>query len=478
VPELLSNAFSLRTLEGVNGHNIRQITGWDYGFGATYCPGYEWLDNQHLLLHPTTGQIQGMGWAGESISHRPVVIDLEGGHTWLPKPAYWMYGGYCSSVYWSRELGILISPGLLGSSLSPSDKDAVLTSTFDGGDIAYYWGKLLGVSPSRTKILVADDTIIDLRSDRIIELAWYMNYDEERSSQLYWTSDESRVYRCCYYYADTATGKSYSFEISELRGIDGTPGPTSLLPHAWGQWVRNDTYFLIEWSWIDDGDVRYLPMFDPLQKIVYDVREKAGISEEMGCPETNVSPDGMYLWIECWEGNHLVNLVTFDSLAYPDYRVDDFYWSPDSKFAWLSSSGSGNTSASTEFHILSVFGKEPKPFPVIPVYGSLEWHPTDPMISYLSEKRNSLVLLNPQTMVVQNLALPFTGQTLVWSPSGQQLALVAEDGSLWQVDYPGLEQLEQLTMPLTRVSNVNWSPDGGSIAFVSGPDIYIVETAK
>jgi hypothetical protein len=41
-----------------------------------------------------------------------------------------------------------------------------------------------------------------------------------------------------------------------------------------------------------------------------------------------------------------------------------------------------------------------------------------------------------------------------------------------------MDNLEQLTSPLSDVTQVNWSPDGNSIAFTSGTDIYIVDTIK
>jgi hypothetical protein len=55
---------------------------------------------------------------------------------------------------------------------------------------------------------------------------------------------------------------------------------------------------------------------------------------------------------------------------------------------------------------------------------------------------------------------------------------VAEDGSLWQADYPKFDNFEQLTPILPNISQVNWSPDGNSISFISGSDIYIVDTVK
>jgi len=81
-------------------------------------------------------------------------------------------------------------------------------------------------------------------------------------------------------------------------------------------------------------------------------------------------------------------------------------------------------------------------------------------------------------MSVKEWELPSTFDNLIWSPDGSHIALIAKDGSLWQVDYPNLENFEQLTEPTPDVRGVSWSPDDNSIAFVSGSDIYIVDTAK
>jgi len=56
VPDLLRKAISIQTLNGVNGYNIQQITGWDYGFQQFPDNGYQWLDSNHILLYPRTGE--------------------------------------------------------------------------------------------------------------------------------------------------------------------------------------------------------------------------------------------------------------------------------------------------------------------------------------------------------------------------------------------------------------------------------------
>ena len=470
--DLLSQAFSIQFLKGPNGHRIRQITGWEYGFRSNGCYSYEWLDSSHLVLYPSTGQEPSNGSAPSDVSNQPVIINLDSGSTWMPRPSW---NQFCSWVYWSDELGVIISPRLF--SVSPydsSDKAAVLTYTFDGQNTAYYWGELLGISPSGNKILVADDTVIDLRSGKITELDWYINYDNERSPDLYWSSDENQVYRCCYYYAETSTGKSYSFVLSDLRQPNGKPGPDSLLPHAWGQWVRNDTYFLVEWSWVDDGDIRYLPMFNPEEKRLYEIREMAGIPEDWYCVRTVVSPDGKFVWMESDGTSYLVNLMTFEAVAYPTGYVNDFTWSPDSKFAWFNSTGGGNSAL--KYYLLSVSDKELKLFYTGEGQPRLEWYPSGDHFAGLLNQ--TLLFSDVPDLSVQEIATPTAFLDLRWSPNGNRIAFLAKDGSIWQVDYPGLEIWEKLTPPLPNVYSLNWSPDGQSVAFVGGSDIYIVETIK
>ncbi|MGB8982257.1 MAG: hypothetical protein WCC12_10305 [Anaerolineales bacterium] len=493
VSDALRYAFSVLTQPGVNGHQIRQITGWDYGFGGGYwygaCSGYEWLDTDHMLLYPAAGQVDPPEGRviGINVVPQPVVVNLESGSVWLPRAHESTSPYNCNRVYWSRELGMLITTEEAGAQFSGNTGPIVVTYTFDGERLSHYWGELLDIAPGGTKILVGDDTLIDLRNDKIIDLAWYMNYDLERSSQIYWSLDGNRLYRCCYYFADLSTGKSYNFDLSDLRRDNGSPGPSSMLPHEHGEWVRNDTYFLVEWSWVDDGDIGYLPLFNPAENKYYDVYEMAGIAGDWHSYENTISSDGRYVWSAGWgddigEGGYLINLFTFEARFYPTDGYGDVDWSADGTFAWLQSSGSGNDTA--RYHLLSVSETELKDLPVDPssmsnfTWQDLWWHPADDVLAYLSEDGQKLELLNAQTMSDQELALPTIFQYLAWSPMGKRIALLAKDSSLWQVDYPKLENLEQLTEPMPDVRDVFWSPDSSSLAFVGGSDIYIVDTMK
>jgi len=477
VPDLLRKSISIQTLNSANEHNIQRITGWDYGFQQSPCNSYQWLDSNHLLLRPRTGQ--GMrpfmdGSTRGDLGSEPIVINLTTGNIWM-RPPYSIsnYEWDCDAIYWSRELGIIINPENRGSSYA--SHESVSTYTFDGKLIGQYWGKILGVSPKGTKILVDDDTIIDLSTGKITDLAWYINYDLELSSKLYWTSDETRVYRCCFYYADLSTGKSYNLEWSDLQGVDRKSISFTLRsPHIGGQWVRNDTYFFPTWSYMSDaGDPRLI--FSPIEKKYYliELPSTSGIN-----PETmtyTFSPNGNYVWITGFsyaDGsyyNFLVNLTNLESTPY-DIPGNDLFWSPDSKFAWVNLYDSGG------INILSVEKKILEPFPSQPT-SALFWHPTDSILAFLTEKNQALTILNAKDMSIKEWTLPSTFDNLIWSPDGSHIALIATDGSLWQIDYPNMENLEQLTQPMPA-GNIQWSPDGNSIAFTSGPDIYIVDTIK
>jgi len=195
-------------------------------------------------------------------------------------------------------------------------------------------------------------------------------------------------------------------------------------------------------------------------------------------PETftyNISPDGMYVWIKGYaevDGAYhsfLVNLYTFEATTY-DTPVNDFVWSPDSKFAWMT------IYDSSDKYILSADKKTLTSFPAKPT-SDLFWHPTDPLLAFLTEKNQVLAILNAKDMSVKGWNLPSTFYNLIWSPDGDRIALTAENGSIWQIDYPKMENLEQLTGSMS-VTDMSWSPDGNSIAFISGSDIYIVDTIK
>jgi hypothetical protein len=486
VPELLSKAFSVQTMEGVSGHKIRQITGWDHGFGGGVwyglCPGYQWLDTNHILLYPEAGQQEeyvNQASTVRSVVPQLVVMNLDHGTVWVLDKAT---SENCNRVYWSQELKILITDEFEG------ENSIVSTYTYDGNRLSSYPGSLWDVSPSGTKILISEDTLMDLKTNTTIKLDWSLeDYYEPHLSHLYWTyPEETRVYRCCYFYADLTTRVSHRFARSDFQDVNGNHlDPIGLWFHQ-GEWVRDNKYFLVHWLAVDDGPVRYQPLFDPAIKLFYDLWELAGISPDLTWRYNEVSPDGNYVLIAGSESSYLVNLINFESRHFPyndPYTDTEADWSADSKFLWFETHVySGNESA--EFQILSIADGKLSPIPIVPLAAPNHWwHPTEPTVVYPAADKDALIFLDASTMSYQDLPFalpkpPNTNGTVVWSPNGEKLALVKEEGSVWQVDYPNLEHLEQLTQSLPDVSDLNWSPDGNSVSFVSGSDIFIVDTTS
>jgi hypothetical protein len=480
-PGLLSKAFSVQTVEGVNGHKIQKITGWEYGLGGGFfrnsCIGYIWLDTNHLLLYPATGQVpMPEGWSPTkfNVVRQPVVINLENGHIWLPSVNAPASPETCATIEWSSELGVLIL------SEEHDGISTVSTYTYDGRNLVTYTGNLVDVSPSGTKIFLNDNTLIDLRTNKRITLDWSLKYyPEDPFSNLFWTSDETRIYGCCYFYADLTAGTSYSSTRSDFQDVnDNHQEPWGVVYR--GAWIQNDTYFLPEWNWLDDGDIRHLPMLAPAKKVAIEVREKAGIPEDWSCTDIDVSPDGKYVWMTGFSDSYLVDLITFEAQYYPRKKYSGVDWSPNSKFAFLDNN---DLSDETEpYSILSVIDKQLRSLPVAPLSEWIHWwHESDDILIYPSENENTLLLLDTATMSFREL--PFKVEaggydSLIWSLNGKKIVFVAEDGSLWQADYPKFDNFEQLTPVLPNISQVNWSPDGNSISFISGSDIYIVDTVK
>ena len=210
------------------------------------------------------------------------------------------------------------------------------------------------------------------------------------------------------------------------------------------------------------------------------------LADQTYCGRPSAASRGRYVWVECMDGGHLIDLATFQSQAYPAigmplgwsaFATPDVEWSSDGKFARISGDG--------DERILSVESKELK---TSPAGSNVVWHPTSNTLAYLSNEGRTLSLLDAGTMATQEAALPGVFQGISWSPTGELIALLAEDGSVWQIDYPGLKYLEQLTPPsapgsVPAPSNIRrpqtnhlvWLPDGSALAVTGGVDVYIAD---
>lgn len=440
VGDSLNASAFIEDLEALNGHSMQKITGWDSGFaGDAWAEmvksSYQWLDSNHLLLHARIGR-------RESPIPRdftaPAVVNLKTAKFWTPMmDEYW--NGWHYLPRWSAKLGILIT----------ARGDEIFAYNPDGEIVKTYKGRLFGVSPSGTKILVDDDTWIDLSSGKTVDFGWIMDSWPANNATPLWSPNEKRVWRCCYHYGDADTGEG----LDILQGgitVNGQPAPGFINPTL-GRWLGND-YFLPESDWGDMhvfDSLGFVPIFDPAAKTFRNLVEYAGLPANFNSRELNghihISPEGDSLtvsspYLATLSAGTREYVLDIKTLQIKLYRVESY-------------TVSENGEITSKTQVFSPSGEEIQPTPT---------HTT-------------------------KIALPILTTQRFLSPNGNRIALLSVDGSLWLVDYPSLENLEQLTEPMPpkimpsggqepRVKDISWSPDGRYLAFLGDTDIYIVDT--
>lgn len=472
LPDLLKSALSIETVDILNGHRLRRFTGWDYGYEHTepyYAHRYQWMDSQHLLLFPKTGEIPNPIFPSTE-QKRAIVFNLEAGTAWLPneqpKAKYRILDMMLPR--WSPEAEVLISAEIFTD--GDFKREGVYIFNADGDFVSVYMGKLHGISPSGNKILV-DDTWIDLKSKKMVDFAWYFGVAETWVP--FWSPDETRVFMCCYYYGNASTGESYNL-LNEDTIFEGKPiDYLKSLRHSSGVWL-NDNYVLAK----DDGTLNMsgfegmIPVFDVQAKTYRDLIKLANLPYDPSnvvahYAEKNISPKGDYIWIRI--PNHtgfLIDLKTFRSWEY----AGNLSWARNGEYAIVDSK------------LLVLSSKELKAMPSDIQCDN--WHPTKGVCLSLTtnEQRTSILnFLNAQHMSVQKttLSTPLFNQA-IWSPNGDYIILITEDKSLWRIDYPSLENMEQLTRPIVDmdIESIIWSPDYEYLSFVGSANIYIVDVNK
>jgi hypothetical protein len=472
VPGILQSHLALETLSSFNGHILQRISGWKFGFKSL-----EWMDSDHLLLYPVVGgdQLHSIGY--------PAIASLDSNTFWIPLPSKRRFDNYSALPRWSQPLGVLV--------VAASDTSVAVYSP-DGQVRKVYEGEFVGISPSATKLLI-DDRWIDLGSGKTVDFTWDNDPLANELSASYfppiWSPDEMRVYVCCYRYGDARTGESLVMPMGGVT-IEGEERKRSLEAFG-GTWVLNDKYLLPIWNGGWDGRYSAVYLFDPAAKTYRNLSALAGMLYEdwQGadpyCTQPSAQNGGRYVWVDCVDGGHLIDVATFRSRTYPPpadgpygggyYNTRDMEWSADGNFVWFNEEEGKS--------ILSGATGELKPLPR-DCYG-FEWHPKDNVLLCMSNDDQKLLLLEAQTLSVKKeFALPAKFGGFSWSPDGKHIELVASDKSIWHLDYPRLDNLEQLTPPLSQLvgqdssipltSNPLWSPDHTTIAVQGTDGIYIV----
>ena len=304
-----------------------------------------------------------------------------------------------------------------------------------------------------------------------------------------WSADEMRVYSCCYHYGDARSGTSLDIPYDQTR-LDGNDPGTYRLGNLSGTWVFGGKYMLSQWkSPMDMSIPGFNPLFDPAAKIYHSLPsivgrpkmdwDKAGAPY---CQQAYAALDGQYVWLECTDADYLIDLATFTSQAYPAYALSWVNWSADGKFAQMNAD---LPPQDLPRQILSTGSKDMAGLP--PGLSCSAWHPVDDVLVCLSRDGRTLSLWDAGSMSTRKeVALPVAFQgwdidQFVWSPDRRQLTLLAKDGSYWEIDYPGLDHLEQLTPPMPAaiyLRPIRWAPDGSALTFMSDMDVYIVNAKR
>ena len=489
IPDLLNNSLSVEVLKTFNGHNQQRITGWSNGFTGDLWDrgsrgnnqGYLWMDSNHLLLFPNIGVTQQPNW--DTIYAHPVVMKIDTGKIWLPPNDRSMKDSRWFNIIlprWSPKLEVLVTAETIGG------EDGVSIFTADGKHVAHYEGQLVDVSPSAERVFVVGDTWIDLGSGKKVDFGWGpgFGYELDRWFPI-WSRDENQIYFCCYYYGNAKTGQSYTI-TNEDTIFDGGPfiSRYNNLRHAYGVWLNDHVVMAKPDVWWYGGP-EFSSIFDVSERTYHNLGVVADLPDAFNnntYSYKSISPTGDYMYISPGAQsatNPQIYLVDLRTLKSQLYHVGTVDWSANGKYAIMG------------LQVLTLSNKTSRTLPPKPdseklFYGGPSaWHPTQGVrLSISADKlmHRYLYFLDVDTLTYRHWALPSNfdgtlggGTSIIWSPNGDRLALAVADGSLWQIDYPKFENLEQLTSPIADVKDISWSPDNRYLSYVGGTDIYIVD---
>jgi hypothetical protein len=463
IPGRLQAELSVEKLAATNGHNLRRVTGWENGF-----KDYQWMDSKHLLLFPIVGEYADP--FANTLDARPVVITLDTAQTWLP-PADRVNEqserGKILLPRWSPKLDFLITAETVGEGAAAKEGVSIYNSA--GKLLKHYAGRLVDTSPSATKMLIADDTWVDLSTGKMVDFGWDFTGNVHRWLPI-WSPDETRVYFCCYFYGNAMTSESYTIPDANLQ-TDFSNYPH----HPHGTWLQ-DSYVLVQFD-VNTRGSGFIPVYNTHTRKFSNLGKLANLPDEFNDnlrAYLSFSPNRDYMTVDGGlrsgvanppPAGYLINLKTFKSQPY----FSDVDWSTNGEFAIVDSK------------VLALSSGEIKALPA-GLHCDV-WHPTRGICATVStdaNKQQVLAIQDLHSMSVQKVPLPaadkFAG--LRWSLRGDRIALTTDNGVIWQIDYPGLKNLEQLTPLLENMENLTWAPNGTQLSFMIGKDIYLVDASS
>jgi hypothetical protein len=389
LPEKLTTALRIEP-----AGDLQRITGWSSGWRSEArppCPSFVWMDEDRLLLFPTTGEFENFDYYPETL---PVVVDLEQGSFWLP-----VEGGptsTCLRAYWSAEHQVLTAFGEGETFLY--DVKGKLTHRFRGGAASGV------VSPSGRRVLTGS-LLIDLeqksaQSGVSVPGSWF--------GDIAWSPDETRVFRCCFGFFDFSTRTASEFTLGLLPegrgcGLDGCISST---------WISSDLV-RVDWDFGFDGKDGFIdrPLINPVEQTYYDTLPA---NAPPGCEYglRVFSPDNRFSSATCEGQIYWLDLQSeeiFASSAREEIGL--WRWSPDSRYLLAAAAAAWQKQAA-HYYVLPAAGGA-----TVGVHSQAVFSPTwrGGALYFLTGDNRSLAAFQPESGPLQEIALPQPAQpSLYW----------------------------------------------------------------
>jgi WD40 repeat protein len=449
-PESLQQSYLISSEPGANGYHLTRIHSPDFGLRSPdYCQWgpYQWMDDDHLLVYPLLGQEEGMGVSDWSY---PLVVALDQRQIWVPELNRRQPIRDCNQEPgWSAAQNRLYSPS--NDKILAYHPDGSLEQTIqEAGPVV--------ISPSGQHLLTAESWI-DLGSGR----SQAHHLQQTAVFALAWSSDEKRLFGCCYQYFDSGNGQTSQFELGSLlpagRGVP--PGFTGVQ----SAWVVSDTYATIEWDMQSGDEGGQVPLIVVDTQAYIDLRDMAGLSPNTPCQLTSISPDRLKVWLVCDSSSgRLVDLTSFETHTFPAGSI---------LAGWSADSQAGLVEAGSNQHVFSATSGDWID-PIISGGRAAAWNPAGHRLAFISDEGKQLSVWDLEMPMTSPASLPGSFTNLVWAPDGSRLVLQKSDGSLWLLPDLAEGNVEQLTPPMQQVGILRWSPTGKSLAFISAKDLYVL----
>lgn len=440
LPDLLLSSIRLEVVAGIQAHPLKRITGWEYGLRGS-CGGYIWTDDSHLLMYPVTGEYDSFGVYQQSL---PLVIHLESGETWLP-----VTGGpteECNLAFWSAKYRKL---------LAFQDGEARLLS-LDGKVLQRFEGASDSplVSPSGRRV-VSGNLLFDLQTGRVqrgvsVPGDWF--------GIPAWSSDETRIFRCCFGYANFSTGKYTYFKLDIEQAGRGCQEGGCIPSH----WLPDNTWVHVNWDFYGPSPLPIFPLINPEQQVWVDL-VPPGLPSEAECMFLpRLAPNGKSSVVTCQNGVYWVDLQTQVAGAV----IGDFQfinWSPNGNFLLIVRAYDPATTRG-EYFLQPTRGGDAVPLSAGPIVAPT-WR--DSNLVFLTDDLQTLVTLDATTFVAKQALLSKpVNPTMFWSPQGRSVTLVSENRrTLFTVNTAtGTATEVILTQPVTATAF--WSSQGRYLTFV------------